>query len=258
MTALPKLPLIEPRWAVPAVGAAMSTRAGGVSSGPFASLDLGAAAGDDPACVAENRRRFAAALGARPVWLRQVHGAGVLQIGAGTPDWPEAPADAAWTCERGVACVVGVADCLPVLLASADGQVVGAAHAGWRGLAAGVIESTVAAIGRGTGVAPGALLAWLGPCIGERSFEVGADVLQAFGIDPARPGPAAHFRLAPRPDGSLRWRCDLRGLAIDRLRALGLGSIEAVRRCTFESPSTFFSFRRDGVTGRMAAAVWRR
>ncbi len=258
MTAPATLPSIAPRWAVPGVGAAMSTRAGGVSTGPFASLDLGAAAGEAPASVAENRRRFAAMLGARPVWLRQVHGAGVLRLDAETPDRPDTPADACWTSERGIACVVSVADCLPVLLASADGTVVGAAHAGWRGLAAGVIEATVAAIGRGTGVKPGALQAWLGPCIGARRFEVGADVLQAFGVDPARPGPAPHFSLAPRPDGSLRWRCDLQGLAIDRLHALGLGSIEAVRTCTFESPSTFFSFRREGVTGRMAAAVWRR
>jgi hypothetical protein len=184
------LPLIEPAWPdgpPPGVAAAMSTRQGGVSAAPWASLNLGVAVGDDASAVATNRARFARALGARPVWLRQVHGTQVLRLDAGTPEHPPEPADAAWTTEPGIACTVQVADCLPVLLAARDGRAVAAAHAGWRGLAGGVLEATVAALRDGAGIEPGDLQAWLGPCIGPAAFEVGADVLTGFGRAPTAP-----------------------------------------------------------------------
>jgi YfiH family protein len=254
------LPLIEPAWPggpPPGVAAAMSTRHGGVSVAPWESLNLGVAVGDDASAVASNRDRFARALSARPVWLRQVHGTRVLRLDAGTPEHPSEPADAAWTTERGTACTVQVADCLPVLLATGDGRAVAAAHAGWRGLAGGVLEATVAALRDGAGVEPAELRAWLGPCIGPAAFEVGSDVLAAFGRAPL-PADQPAFRWAPRADGSARWRTDLPQLARERLAALGVAAVAVHGSCTVAGASGFFSFRRDGVTGRMAAAVWRR
>lgn len=251
------LPLLRPGWKMPTgAGAAMSLREGGVSAAPWAGLNLGAAVGDDPRAVAENRARFACALAARPVWLRQVHGAAVLELTATLPDPLSMPADAAWTREAGIACTVQVADCLPVLLALHDGSAVAAAHAGWRGLAGGVVEAAVRGLCDGCGAAPGDVQAWLGPCIGPRQFEVGAEVLQAFGVDP-RPGGAPRFAWRPRGDGTARWRADLQGLAADRLTALGVRDVTAEPACTVEDASRFFSFRRDGITGRAAAAIWR-
>jgi YfiH family protein len=152
---------------------------------------------------------------------------------------------------------VQVADCLPVLFALRDGSAVGAAHAGWRGLACGVLQATIDAICEGASAAPADLLAWLGPCIGPRQFEVGADVLSAFGQHPeAIEGRC--FVARPRPDGEMRWLADLQQLASDKLQAAGVREIYRADGCTVEDESAFFSFRRDGVTGRMAAAVWRR
>lgn len=257
----PALAALQPDWpAPPGVGSLMSTRHGGVSGDPWHSLNLGSAVGDAPAAVAENRARLQAALGgARPVFLRQVHGTRVLRLAPSDADAdaPAQEADAAVAVEPGLACCVLVADCLPVLFASRDGRAVGAAHAGWRGLAGGVLEATVAALGEAASCAPADLLAWLGPCIGPRQFEVGADVLAAFGADADQPDPA-RFLPRRRADGSMRWLADLRGLAEDRMRAAGLTRVSASSACTVEDASSFFSFRRDGVTGRMAAAVWRR
>lgn len=251
------LSLLRPDWPAPAgVGAAMSRRAGGTSQGPWASLNLGLAVGDDAAAVAANRERFASALGARPVWLRQVHGANVLRLAADSGAAPELPADAAWTTERGIACTVQVADCLPVLFALRDGSAVAAAHAGWRGLQAGVLEATVAALCAGTGAQPAALQAWLGPCIGPRQFEVGEDVLRAFGEVPQACG-LRHFVYRARADGAARWLADLPGLARSRLHAAGVRAVTVAGACTVENASSYFSFRRDGITGRMAAAIWR-
>jgi YfiH family protein len=237
-------------WPAPAnVGAWMTTREGGVSAAPWASLNLGTAVGDDARNVAHNRALFEARLdGARPVFLRQVHGARVLRIDAATPG-DTLEADAAITTERGVACTIQVADCLPVLLADRAGRAVGAAHAGWRGLASGVLDATVAAL-RDAGAADP--IVWLGPCIGPRRFEVGDDVRDAF------PGNEHRFVPRLRKDGTPGWLADLAGLAKDRLRALGVESISRDGRCTVEEGSRFFSFRRDGVTGRLAAAVWLR
>lgn len=239
----------------------MSLRQGGVSAPPWDSLNLSYSVGDDARAVAENRRRFAAALGARPVWLKLEHGVTVLRLTRELPDVPGLAADAAWTDEPSLACTVGAADCLPVLLAVRDGRAVAAAHAGWRGLAAGVIEATVQALARGAGAAPAELQVWLGPCIGPRRFEVGADVLQAFA--PA-PGSAEAACFVPREstqthvDGRARWLADLQQLARLRLQAAGVQSISAERACTHEDAARFFSYRRSGVTGRMAAAIWRR
>ncbi|HET9977613.1 MAG TPA: peptidoglycan editing factor PgeF [Burkholderiaceae bacterium] len=246
---------LVPDWDVDAsVGALMSTRAGGVSAAPFDALNLGRAVGDEPAAVTENRRRFAAALGgAEPRWLSQVHGVRVLRLEHGRPQAPT-DADAAITTVPGLACTVMVADCLPVLLAAPGGRGVGAAHAGWRGLASGVLDAAVATLAAAADCAPREIAAWMGPCIGPRAFEVGADVLAAFGATPAAPG--VRFVPRPRPDGAPRWLADLAGLARDRLQALGLTQVGGVSACTVEGRSRFFSFRRDGVTGRMAAAVW--
>jgi polyphenol oxidase len=239
---------IVPRWQVGArVGALMSTRAGGVSAAPFDSLNLGRSVGDEPAAVAENRRRFAQTIGARPVWMSQVHGTRVLRLRAGDGALQEA--DAAITTEPGLACTVMVADCLPVLFAAPQARGVAAAHAGWRGLAAGVLEASVSALCDAAVCAPGELHAWIGPCIGPSHFEVGADVLEAF-------SGGRHFVERRRPDGELRWLADLPALARQRLNAAGVAKIDASTACTVEERSRFFSFRRDGVTGRMAAAVW--
>ena len=243
-----------PDWAAPGIQAFMTTRAGGVSAGPLASLNLGVAVQDLPEAVAENRRRVAAALGAAPVFLRQVHGAEVLRL---RPEHLHAaaalpPADAAISTDPGLACAVQVADCLPVLFAGPGG--VGAAHAGWRGLAGGVLERTVAALCEACGCAPAELRAWLGACIGPQAFEVGADVLAAFGA-PAQAQDQAFFRYQPNAQGQPRWRADLAGLAAARLRALGLRHISGGGWCTVSQPSRFFSFRREPPSGRMAAVI---
>ena len=242
---------LMPRWPAGAgVGALMSTRAGGVSGGPWGSLNLGDAVGDEPIAVAENRRRFEAELGVPAVYLRQVHGAHVVRLAAADTRRGEAiEADAAVTTVAGLACAVQVADCLPVLFAAPDGRGVGAAHAGWRGLAGGVLEATVTVLCAAAACEPQSLVAWLGPCIGPRQFEVGAEVVAAFGDSP-------HFVPRPRADGSMRWLADLPALARDRLQAAGVVQIGGGAWCTVEDASRFFSFRRDGVTGRMAAAVW--
>ncbi len=240
------LPLLRPVWAgaaPPGVGAAMSLREGGVSEGLYASLNLGAAVGDDAETVVENRARFAAALGARPSWLRQVHGPRVL-IADEVTGLPEA--DASVTRKAGVVCAVKIADCMPVLLCDRAGTAVGAAHAGWRGLSQGVVENTVAAMG----CDPADLIAFLGPAIGPSAFEVGDDVLAAFvAVDPA-----ARSAFAPLRPG--KWLADLFLLGRQRLARAGVRSVYGGGLCTVGSADRFYSYRRDRVTGRMAALVW--
>lgn len=236
----------------------MSERLGGVSAGPYASLNLGQGVGDDPLAVDENRRRFALALGAEPVFLRQVHGTRVLDLDDFDGDSAQSSsvrpeADAAVCTRAGVACTVLVADCLPVLFASANSRAVAAAHAGWRGLAAGVLEATVAAIARAAHCAPEDLHAWLGPCIGPGAFEVGPEVLEALGGDPQGD---ARFAPRRRADGSAAWLADLPGLARERLRRAGVSRITGGTWCTVSEPGRYFSYRRDKTTGRQAAAVW--
>lgn len=247
---------IHPRFASARVGALMSSRIGGVSEGRWSSLNLGTAVGDDPQAVAENRRRFAGAIGGAPVFLRQVHGQRVVKLPlapSATPDMPP-EADACFTVDPGVACVIQVADCLPVLLAAPGARGVAAAHAGWRGLAGGVLEATLEALCLATGCSPAEIEAWLGPCIGPRQFEVGSDVLQGFGVNPN----LAHPRFTSQGEG--KWLADLAGLATDRLHRAGLNRLASGSWCTVEDSSRFFSHRRDGArlggSGRMAAAIW--
>jgi YfiH family protein len=240
---------LVPDWSAPGIDALMTTRRGGVSEGPFDSMNLRDGLGDDPQAVRRNQRLLADAIGAPPVYLDQVHGACVVRLGLADarPGAPLHAADGSVTTERGLACTVQVADCLPVLFAGPG--VVGAAHAGWRGLAGGVLEATLHALCEAGRCTPGEVQAWLGPCIGPRRFEVGGDVVQAFGGDAAA-GPA---RFQPQAGG--KWLADLAGLARDRLAALGVPAVSGGGWCTVEEPSRFFSFRRDRVTGRMVAAI---
>ena len=242
---------MRPEWPLPAgVRSWCSERAGGVSAAPWDTLNLGDHVGDDPLAVAENRRRHAVQLGARPVFLKQVHGRGVVRVDAGAPDGAEA--DACWTDERGIACTMMVADCLPVLVCDRAGRFVGAAHCGWRGLAGGVLEALHAAMAAG---GAGELSAWLGPCIGPAAFEVGPEVRAAFVCDDA----AADALFRPHVQG--KYLADLPGLARTRLAALGVRAIHgndgSAAWCTVSNPSRFFSHRRDRVSGRFAASIWR-
>jgi YfiH family protein len=246
--------LLQPDWAIrDRVGGAFGFRGGGVSVAPWRSLNLGTHVGDDPAAVAENRRRLAAVaqLPGEPLWLQQVHGAEVCDADALGPESTPPIADAAFTRTRGRVLAVLVADCLPVLIADEQATVVAVAHAGWRGLAAGVIERAVAA----TTVAGARLHAWLGPCISTPHFEVGAEVRATFiAHDPAA---ASAFTA----NAQRRWQCDLVLLARQRLAALGIRRVSDSGVCTFADESRCFSHRRDGregQTGRMAALVWLR
>jgi len=237
--------MIEPDWpAPPHVRAACTTRRGGVSRSPYESLNLGDHVGDDPAAVDENRARLAAALDLpeQPHWLKQVHGCAVAEAAAG----PGCEADAVYADRPDQLCAVLTADCLPLLLCDRDGREVAAVHAGWRGLAGGVIEAAVARMA----AAPGDLLAWLGPAIGPDAFEVGDEVRAAF----VAQNPASADAFRPSPTG--RWLADIYRLARLRLAACGLESVHGGTHCTYSEPERFFSYRRDGATGRMASLVW--
>jgi polyphenol oxidase len=241
---------LNPVWPAPArVRAAFTLRSGGVSAPPFDTLNVGAQVGDDAAAVTENRRRVQAQLSlpAEPAWIEQVHGTGVvdLDLVAQPAAW-SARADGILTRRAGRICVVQVADCLPVLFAAIDGSVVAAAHAGWRGLAAGVLEATIAKIA----VEPARLLAWLGPAIGPEHFEVGEEVRSAFTARDA--GAAAAFTA----NSCGRWHCDLVALAQRRLAAAGVIAVFGGSWCTYADRTRFFSYRRDGRCGRMAALIW--
>ena len=231
--------------APPGIVAGCTTRAGGVSAGRYASLNLGAHTGDDAGAVSENRRRFRAECGlpAEPLWLTQVHGNEVaIDPAAG------AAVDAATTREADKVCVVMIADCLPVLFVDTSGEQIAAAHAGWRGLASGVLENTVSTFT----CAKSAIMAWLGPAISQRAFEVGDDVRRAF---TRHDSAASAFFVA---NGRGRWQADLYGLARLRLGNAGVTRIFGGGFCTFGDPDRFFSYRRDGQCGRMAGFVFRK
>ena len=237
---------LHPDWPAPACVRALSTtRSGGVSTGVYSSLNLGEHVSDTPEAVAENRRRLQAEIGtAHPRWLAQVHGTRVVALeGSAVKE----PADASVTSKAGEACVIMTADCLPVLFCDRAGTRVGAAHAGWRGLSAGVLEATVAAMQ----AAPGELLAWMGPAIGPEAFEIGDDVRQAFMTH--RPEAAQAFR-AGKVHG--KWWCDLYLLARQRLEAIGVNAVYGGGFCTYTDEEKFFSFRRDGQCGRMATLIY--
>ena len=236
-----------------------TTRAGGVSTAPFDSLNLGAHVGDAQASVAENHATLQTAISAKPVFLNQVHGTQIVSLTAETAHATEA--DACITTQNALACTIMVADCLPLLFTDRAGSFVAAAHAGWRGLAGrngvGVLEVTVEAIQAANVTAPD-ILAWLGPCIGATQFEVGDEVRDAFASDNLTA--LRHF--APVAPG--KWLADLGSLARQRLKALGItqiyGNTGSAAWCTASTPSRFFSHRRDSVSlggsGRMAACVW--
>ena len=235
---------IELDWpAPPNIRARVTTRQGGVSAGPYASFNLGDHVGDDREAVLANRARLAAHLPAAPRWLNQVHGVTVINAaeGSGVPT-----ADAAFTRQPGVVCAVMTADCLPVLLCDTAGTVVAAAHAGWRGLHAGVIESTLAAME----VPHADVMAWLGPAIGPTAFEVGDEVRVAF--------MAAHAddERAFQPYAPGKWLADLYALARARLQRAGVLRVTGGEHCTYRDEGRFFSYRREGVTGRMASVIW--
>jgi YfiH family protein len=255
----PHFDWLIPDWPTPPqIRAVCTTRNGGVSTGNYASLNLGLHVGDGAQAVAENRQRVQVALGVRPVWMHQVHGCEVLQISLHTQD--ALAADCAMSVDTNTACTVMVADCLPVLFCDAQGSRVAAAHAGWRGLLGvqgrGVLEATMAAcFGDTSGVAARGVLAWLGPCIGPQAFEVGDEVRAAF----VAHSPEAAVCFQALSGG--KWLADLAGLARQRLAAMGItrvfGNDSTVDWCTVSNPSRFFSHRRDGVSGRMAACIWR-
>ena len=242
--------LIFPDWpAPPGVKAFFTTRAGGVSIGAYASMNLGAHVGDSPQNVAENRRRLHEALPATPAWLNQVHGVNVILAEAVQGAHGDTvAADGAVTARAYMPCAVMVADCLPVLLCTEDGSRVGAAHAGWRGLRSGVLERTVEAMVAN----PAKIMAWLGPAIGPNAFEVGVDVVEAFA--PASVEGASAFRpITGRHD---KYHADIYALARQRLRRAGVQNIYGGQFCTVGDPARFFSYRRDGKTGRMAGLIW--
>lgn len=278
------LPVVTgPQWA--GVNYFCTTRAGGVGVAPHDTLNLGRRAGDNPDTVAENRRRVRAAVPAEPLWLRQVHGsevvdadvmdaagepaagdpaagepaagepaagvpaAGVPAAGASVQDEPAV--DASVTTQPGRVLAVMVADCLPVVITDSKGLVLGAAHAGWRGLSGGVLENTLAAMRAKAPQAEG-WRAWVGPGIGPQHFEVGQDVLDAFTADD--PATARYF--TPRPGLSGKWLADLAGLADFRLRRAGVQEVALSGLCTVSASDRFFSYRRDGETGRMALLAW--
>lgn len=243
--------IIRPCWPAGVgsrVRAVTTTRAGGLGAPPFATLNLGARVADDAATVAANRARLCRALGlpAEPGWLRQAHGTRVIRLGAS--DSREPPeADAAWTDRAGIVCAVLTADCLPVVLASEPAGAVATVHAGWRGLAGGVLEAAVAAMPGD----PGRYRAWLGPAIGPAAFEVGPEVRAAL-----LEGDAGACRAFRRGRGD-RWLADLYALASRRLLAAGVGRVDGGGYCTFHDERRFFSHRRDGAeTGRMATLAW--
>jgi len=240
---------IEPEWpAPPGILALSTTRVGGASTDAYAANNLGHHVGDQPQAVAANRERLLSELpaGAAVQWLEQVHGARVVEArGSQTPP----RADACWSTCPGMACAVLTADCLPVLFADCRGEVVAAAHAGWRGLLAGVLEASVAAMGR----APADILAWLGPAIGPDAFEVGPEVRAQFLA--SRSGEVAGACFVPSPRREGHYLADLYQLARLRLAACGVTHTYGGTLCTFSDPERFYSYRRDGQTGRMASLI---
>ena len=245
-------------WRHAEVRSLCTTRLGGVSTGPFASLNLGLHVGDDPQSVQLNRQKIRQQLPAEPVWLNQVHGTRVYLVNQNNDNSSSdaITADASVTKQRGIVLAIMTADCLPVLFATQDGSVIGAAHAGWRGLHAGVLEQTVSAMRK---LAPNSQIeCHFGPAIGPSQFEVGTDVHDAF-VD-ADVGSLAAF--AEQPNTKLtqnnqpKWLADICQLAAVRLAKLGIVCLDDHSPCTVSEPHRWFSYRRDGKTGRMASCIW--
>ena len=235
---------IVPDWPAPAnVKSLQTTRKGGASTAPYDSFNLGSHVGDNPLIVARNRMQLAHLMPSEPIWLNQVHGVSVVD--AGQADClPQA--DACVSTHHGAVCVVMTADCLPILLCDEQGSVVGAAHAGWRGLCDGVIEQTVQAMK----VPHSTIMAWLGPAIGPAAFEVGAEVRDAF-VAKQTQSVAAFV-----PGNNGKWLADIYHLARLRLNAMGINRIYGGDQCTYSNAERYYSYRRDGVTGRMGTFIW--
>ena len=235
---------LTPDWPAPAsVKACVTTREGGVSEAPFDSLNLGDHVDDRPEAVAENRRRLTDHFSIQPAWLQQVHGIAVAHADPGIV----ATADASWTATPGIACAAMTADCLPALFCDRAGTRVAAAHAGWRGLCDGVLEQTLQQFPQ-----PAHVMAWLGPAIGPSAFEVGDEVRQAFVQKDAK-AQAAFVAVQAKPG---KWLADLYQLATMRLNACGVTQIYGGGFCTYTDAKRFYSYRRDGQTGRMASCIW--
>lgn len=237
--------LIQPDWPAPAnVKACMTTREGGVSQGAYASLNLGDHVNDDPNCVAQNRARLTHALPAEPIWLTQVHGTDVVNAALCAPN---TEADASFTTAANVVSCVMTADCLPVLFCNKEGSLVAAAHAGWRGLLDGILEATLVKFDD-----PADVMIWLGAAIGPRAFEVGSEVRAAFVA--RNPEASEYFLVA----GATKYMANIYELAKMRLQQAGVpsGQMYGAEGCTFTDENRFFSYRRDGQTGRMATCIW--
>lgn len=238
--------LITPHWPAPEwVGAVSTTREGGVSTGAYQQFNLGLHVGDAPDAVQQNREQLTQAMGTRhaPQWLAQVHSDKVITHTQPTQTVPQA--DASYTRVAELPCAIMTADCLPVLFCSQVNKEVAAAHAGWRGLAGGVLERTLACFDSPMS----SIMAWIGPAIGPNAFEVGDEVKAAF---EAHSREAHHAFIAYQQ----RWLCNLPLLAEQRLQQLGIQQIYHSGACTYSDPKRFFSYRRDGVTGRMASLIW--
>ena len=251
--------LVWPDWPdLPAsVGALATSRDGGTSGGSYddgkggGGLNLGLHVNDAPDAVQANRARLQAFLPGRPAWIAQVHGADVVDAATVGPDQPVRTGDASIATGAGVVCAILTADCLPVLFADLGGKVVGAAHAGWRGLAGGVLGATVRAM-RAAGA--GEITAWMGPAIGPAAFEVGQDVVDAFVT--ALPGAAARACFVDYPGRQGKYLADMFTLARLMLAGDGVERVHGGGLCTASAPARFYSYRRDGVTGRQASLIW--
>ena len=230
-----------PDWPAPVgIKACVTTRSGGVSVAPFDSFNLGDHVDDDPDAVAQNRSTLTTALNVQPAWLKQVHGVNVVEALPARV----MQADASWTKTPGIACTIMTADCLPILLTNREGNQVVAVHEGWRGLAGGIVENALAEF-------DSEVMAWLGPAIGPREFEVGQDVLEAFtAFDPQ-----AAEAFTPREQAG-KWLADMAMLATQRLNKAGVSQVYQSGLCTVEDPQRFYSYRRDGITGRQATFIW--
>jgi len=265
MKTLPKsVQFLLPDWSdLPeSVGVLCTTRRGGVSPAPYddgqgkGGLNLGVHVGDAPKCVERNRDILRAELPAEPVWLAQVHGTAVVDAGTVDVESHVAPtADASYTRERGVVCAILTADCLPVLFCDAAGTMVGAAHAGWRSLSDGVLEQTVGAM-RAAGADE--LRAWLGPAIGPAKFEVGPEVLAAFLARAGGDAELVRAAFTPVPERPGKYLCNLYALARIALQRVGVHRVAGGDFCTVSNSGRFYSYRRDGVTGRQASLIWLR
>lgn len=242
--------VIKPQWPAPSkIKSFVTTRSGGLSAAPYHSLNLGDHVGDDPGVVLTNRILLRSCLPAEPHWLKQIHGTSVS-----TPKEPLEAADAIVTNEYDSVLAIMTADCLPVLFTNTAGTVVGAAHAGWRGLCSGVLENTVSKLQNlEPNLKPSDILVWLGPAIGPGAFEVGQDVLDAFAESNTPSSNNAFTPIANKPG---KYLADIYLLARARLAAIGIGNVYGGEFCTVSQADQFFSYRRDGVTGRFASLIW--